>query len=431
MIKGRLRTEKSNYFFLFFSVFTLIFFIMSIIIFQILNLGVFDSVDQNLKKANANLDTYVDRTMRKTQYIADNGIIVLERIPFEETESNNKLVNVNLLLYDSTFEQFNTIDAQLEFRRLPLNTKKLGYIYSGEFETDFGTVERYRALTVKVHNASYPSVKYATFIVGTDQLEKSYKRTLDIVLRVLIVFWLLSSFTSIFLTNWTRKPILDAYEKQKEFVENASHELRTPLAVLQNRLETLFRRPNTTIIDNSENISSSLEEVRNMTILTKNLLNIARRDEGIVPNIKAIKPDFFDDIFDNFNLIAEMSEKELTVHNFVTSEIYSDPDLLRQLLVILFDNAVKYTDDNGQIDLTVKSKDKKLLINIVDNGIGISDEDKKKIFERFYRVDKSRTRQKGGFGLGLSLAQQIIKSLNGSIEVSDNLPKGTIFTVKL
>ncbi|MBS8053072.1 cell wall metabolism sensor histidine kinase WalK, partial [Streptococcus suis] len=81
--------------------------------------------------------------------------------------------------------------------------------------------------------------------------------------------------------------------------------------------------------------------------------------------------------------------------------------------------------------ITANIKDKSVYFTVADNGLGISDADKKKIFDRFYRVDKARTRQKGGFGLGLSLAQQIIKTLGGKISVRDNQPKGTIFEVGL
>ena len=92
---------------------------------------------------------------------------------------------------------------------------------------------------------------------------------------------------------------------------------------------------------------------------------------------------------------------------------------------------MKYTDEDGEIGFKVQLKDKNLLIKVLDNGPGIPDEDKKRIFDRFYRVDKARTRQKGGFGLGLSLAKQIVEDFKGNIQVRDNKPRGTIFEVKL
>ena len=223
-----------------------------------------------------------------------------------------------------------------------------------------------------------------------------------------------------------------ALEKQKAFVENASHELRTPLAVIQNRLEVLFRKPESTILDNSENIASSLDEVRNMRLLTTNLLNLARRDDGIKPEIETLEPAFFDTVFTNYAMIAEENEKGF--HGSKTKlgrPIHTDKTLLKQLMTILFDNAIKYTEEDGHVIFTVRTNDRHLYISVADNGPGISDSDKKKIFDRFYRVDKARTRQKGGFGLGLSLAQQIVLALKGTIVVKDNHPKGTIFEVKI
>ena len=100
-------------------------------------------------------------------------------------------------------------------------------------------------------------------------------------------------------------------------------------------------------------------------------------------------------------------------------------------MTILFDNALKYTEDGGHIHLQLDIRERQLIFSVADDGLGISDADKKKIFDRFYRVDKARTRQKGGFGLGLSLAKQILDTLNGSITVKNNLPKGSIFEIRL
>lgn len=129
-------------------------------------------------------------------------------------------------------------------------------------------------------------------------------------------------------------------------------------------------------------------------------------------------------------MIAEENGKTFIGHNLAERPIKSDRTLLKQLMTILFDNAIKYTDDDGVIEFTVKTTDKQTILTVADNGPGISDADKVKIFDRFYRVDKARTRQKGGFGLGLSLAKQIVDVLKGDIQVKDNQPKGTIFEVR-
>ena len=148
-------------------------------------------------------------------------------------------------------------------------------------------------------------------------------------------------------------------------------------------------------------------------------------------DIVEVPPSYFDEIFENYMMIADENGKTVTVNNLIDQPIRTDKVLVKQLLTILFDNAMKYTEDDGTIQVTANIKDKSVYFTVADNGLGISDSDKKKIFDRFYRVDKARTRSKGGFGLGLSLALQISNSLKGTITVRDNQPKGTIFEVRL
>ena len=268
-------------------------------------------------------------------------------------------------------------------------------------------------------------------MTNISQLEQTSEKHESQIALVMICFWGISLFASIFLAKMSVKPLLESMNRQKAFVENASHELRTPLAVLQNRLETLFRKPEATIMESSENIASSLDEVRNMRLLTTNLLNLARRDDGIKPEFCEITPSFFDQTFANYEIIAEENEKIFEYENLVDRSLVTDKVLLKQLMTILYDNALKYTEEEGKIRFVAQFKDRYLYLRVEDNGPGIADEDKKRIFDRFYRVDKARTRQKGGFGLGLSLAKQIVEAFNGTISVRDNKPKGSIFEVKL
>ena len=184
-------------------------------------------------------------------------------------------------------------------------------------------------------------------------------------------------------------------------------------------------------MESSESIASSLEEVRNMKFLTTNLLNLARRDDGIKPEFGEVEPDFFNTTFTNYEMIGSENNRVFRFQNRVHRTIITDKLLLKQLMTILFDNAVKYTEEEGEIYFEISTKERSLYLTVADNGIGISAADKKKIFDRFYRVDKARTRQKGGFGLGLSLAKQIVEALKGSISVKDNKPNGTIFEVKI
>ena len=130
-------------------------------------------------------------------------------------------------------------------------------------------------------------------------------------------------------------------------------------------------------------------------------------------------------------MLAENAGKKFSGHLKLDGTINLDQALIKQLLTILFDNALKYTGDEGEISVDVQKNGGFLVFAVADNGEGISDEDKKKIFDRFFRVDKARTRQKGGLGLGLSLAKQIVEAYNGKITVEDNKPKGTKFIIRI
>ncbi len=406
---------------------------MTFIILQIMKFGIYYSVDSSLIAVASDSSVYANKTMERiSSFYFDS------QNNFFKNSSNSKfkdvqtpVANTDIILFSANGTVLNTFDALSNFQNFKLNKKELNQIVTRKLINYYGYEEKFHTITVKVHSNSYPAVAYLMAVVNVEQSEKTNERIEKIIIIIMTIFWLISIIASIYLANWSRKPILESYEKQKMFVENASHELRTPLSVLQNRLETLFRKPDESILDNSKAIASSLEEVRNMRILTTNLLNLARRDDGINPEIVTIDASFFDDIFENYQIISKEYGKELQTENQVTRNVNMDKSLLKQVMTILFDNAIKYTGVDGKVFIRVKTSEKNLIITVADNGPGIKDSDKKKVFDRFYRVDKARTRSRGGFGLGLALAQQIVLALKGSIVVKDNKLQGTIFEVRL
>ena len=457
----RIKSDGFKSFIHFFATFSGIFLIMTVMILQILSYGVYSNVDSSLKMAATKTNSYLEMEMLKrelflTSEVDQNNTTTIYQA-YDNKESTAETpdssgskkepkkksriedaphdlsvaANTSVLVLDKNGKVLNVVDKFSSLSNLPIDKNNIDVISKGSAQNYFDQTEKYRLITEKVDNSLYPDAKYLVIAINTTQLEEATERYVKLIVIMMSFFWLLSVAASMYLAKWSRRPIQESLEKQKAFVENASHELRTPLAVIQNRLEVLFRKPESTILDNSENIASSLDEVRNMRLLTTNLLNLARRDDGIKPEIETLEPAFFDTVFTNYAMIAEENEKGFTGQNQVSRPIHTDKTLLKQLMTILFDNAIKYTEDDGHVTFTVRTNDRHLYISVADNGPGISDSDKKKIFDRFYRVDKARTRQKGGFGLGLSLAQQIVLALKGTIVVKDNQPKGTIFEVKI
>lgn len=429
-IKNNWYAEDFSYFIRNFGVFTLIFSAMTLIILQVMHSSLYTSVDEKLLALSNNPQNVIQLAVNR----ASENLKDLNR--GDVTSNSDKKVtissNTEVILLDSNLNQLVTGNRFLGLDKITFNKKDLNHIRQLHVINSYGQDEVYRAVLTEMNiDTVSTNIKYAAVLINTSQLEQISQNHEQLIVVVMASFWILSILASLYLARVSVKPLMESIQKQKSFVENASHELRTPLAVLQNRLETLFRKPEATIMESSESIASSLEEVRNMRFLTTNLLNLARRDDGIKPELAEVEPDFFNATFTNFEMIASENNRVFRFENRIHRTIITDKLLLKQLMTILFDNAVKYTEEEGDIYFEISTTERSLYLTVADNGIGISAVDKKKIFDRFYRVDKARTRQKGGFGLGLSLAKQIADALKGSISVKDNKPYGTIFEVKI
>ena len=422
--------EDFSYFVRNFGVFTLIFSAMTLIILQVMHSSLYTSVDEKLQILSSNPHDVIQLAVNRTS----EGIKDLNNESVVKSGDKKPSVssNTEAILFDENLNQLITGNRFLGLDKITFNKKDLNHIRQLHIQNSFGQDEIYRVLLTEINFESVSTnIKYAAVLINTSQLEQISQNHEQLIVVVMASFWILSLLASLYLARVSVKPLLESMQKQQSFVENASHELRTPLAVLQNRLETLFRKPEATIMESSESIASSLEEVRNMRLLTTNLLNLARRDDGIKPDLGEVQPEFFNTIFTNYEMIATENHKVFRFENRIKRTIITDKLLLKQLMTILFDNAVKYTEEDGEINFVITATDRNLYLTVSDDGIGIPQADKKKIFDRFYRVDKARTRQKGGFGLGLSLAKQIVDALKGSISVKDNKPHGTIFEIKI
>ena len=429
-IKKNWYEEDFSYFIRNFGVFTLIFSAMTLIILQVMHSSLYTSVDEKLLSLSANPQDVIQLAVnRATEDVKD---LNSESVGPPSNSKPTVSSNTEVILLDSSLNQLVAGNRFLGLDRVTFNKKDLNHIRQLHVQNSYGQDEIYRVILTEMNIESVSTnIKYAAVLINTSQLEQISQNHEQLIVVVMASFWILSLIASLYLARVSVKPLLESMQKQQSFVENASHELRTPLAVLQNRLETLFRKPEATIMESSESIASSLEEVRNMRFLTTNLLNLAHRDDGINPELGEVQPDFFNTTFTNYEMIASENNCVFHFENRIHRTIITDKLLLKQLMTILFDNAVKYTEEEGVIHFVIAATERNLYLSVADDGIGISAADKKKIFDRFYRVDKARTRQKGGFGLGLSLAKQIVDALKGTISVKDNKPHGTIFEVKI
>jgi signal transduction histidine kinase len=227
-------------------------------------------------------------------------------------------------------------------------------------------------------------------------------------------------------------PLREAYEKQRQFAADASHELRTPLSVVMASADLLDNDPSITSPFLKQVIADVRDEVKKMTKLVSDLLTVARSDNQAL-KVKLQKFDISALMEQTLRLMQPLADKKnvaLRGEGMAPVEIQADEQKIRQLVLILVDNAVKYTPDGGQVTLRLETAEGgRVRFSVQDTGIGIAKADQDRIFDRFYRVDKARSRAMGGNGLGLAIAQEIVNLHQGKILVKSEPGQGTQFTV--
>lgn len=223
----------------------------------------------------------------------------------------------------------------------------------------------------------------------------------------------------------------ESFNRQVQFVSDASHELRTPIAVIQGYANLLDRWGKNDKEALEKSIYAIKLETDNMASLVEKLLFLAKGDSG---NQKIDKKEFW--LNDLINEVV--SESKLIAPNRIITNSFNDPvkvyadyKMIKQMIRIFIDNSIKFTKDKSKIDISSKLYNKSIKITVSDNGIGIPKDEIKNIFDRFYTVDKSRSKEKGGTGLGLSIAKWITDMHNGIIEVESEEGKGTTISVIL
>ncbi len=216
---------------------------------------------------------------------------------------------------------------------------------------------------------------------------------------------------------------------RREFVADVSHELRTPLATVKSYAETLMDSGVEDAELKHKFLSVIVRETDRMTRIVKDLLTLSRLDEGAegAKNLETIDVKaFLNNIVESMFINAKKKNQTITykIENNVPM-ITTESDKLEQVIVNILSNAIKYTPEGGHIKVISGALYSEIFIKIIDDGIGIPKENLSRIFERFYRVDKARSRETGGTGLGLAIAKQIIENLGGAITINSEYGKGT------
>jgi signal transduction histidine kinase len=228
--------------------------------------------------------------------------------------------------------------------------------------------------------------------------------------------------------NQTLDRIEYGYKQQQQFISDASHELRTPLTVISGYIDILARWGKDDKETLEESITAIQSETEYMRQLIERLLFFARSSRGTLPDHFA-KIDTADLLLEIYHATqCLVNEHRLSLGKIDHGIIFAEPGSIKQMLRIFIDNALKYTPDNGTITLSCEVYDGNAHFIVKDTGIGIPKEDLKRVFERFYRVDSSRTKATGGTGLGLSIAKHIAQGNGASLTLDSELHQGTTVT---
>lgn len=359
-----------------------------------------------------------------TFFALDNGVPFLYNQLSGHSEDFRKTIMRECLdVYHNTFETEAT-DA--------VSSPYVSYHVEYQF-TSPSTKEKYFGCVISIEKGK--SIMQVIVFSPMNMLEKqiSEQRFRFFLIDLTAIIFL--AFFSFIFTGKLLQPISESQQRQARFISSASHELRTPLAIILSSIDCCRNAEdgNQQSASQQRFFKTIRQESLRMSALINDMLILSEQDQNLPVRKKPVELDtLIINSYEAFESLAK--EKQIALSAELPENIFPpcscDPDRISQVISILLHNAISYTQKNGKIILSLSYDKRGFLLSVKDNGIGISDEDKGKIFDRFYRAEKSRS-TKGHFGLGLSIAYEIVASHNGSITVKDAVPKGAEFVVVL
>ncbi|HHT51482.1 MAG TPA: sensor histidine kinase [Eubacteriaceae bacterium] len=420
--------------------------IVLVVILSIISVFVYVLMDFNLHKD-------IDDILITNSHQVDNYINFIEDNKFndqvDEEKKNEHLRsihnmtknNISYVLLD-TEKGVNINSSYLELDYKLLMGIRKDAMNDGEgFDRIINDLNRaFYFTTVNIEGINYRicTTYYSTDMqknnVRTIQTIKTLRNEKDVLNRLgftliatIIIGTSLSLIGGYILAGRSLIPIIKSWQRQQEFVSDASHELRTPLAVVQTNLEVVKGSQNETVKSQSYWLDNAYDETLRMNKIIEDLLFLARADSGqkILEKEKLDLSFLLMDVCEKLIPIAANKQLQIIANVDENLSIWGDGNKIRQLMFILIDNAINYSSPNKVIRVLAKEVKNGALIEVIDQGIGISHKDLNRVFDRFYRADKARSREQGGTGLGLSIAKWIVDIHKGRIDIESKEQEGT------
>lgn len=419
--KKVIRKQLIKNMFLNFIIFTAILLIFDFMIYNQVTNSLYQEIDTQLQNSSQMIEEPRE-DIEKPEMLDNNRPRDNEedeinpRLIIVRRDENGEIENLETLGNLSNYE------SQIKFDASNLNS-----IYNIQINGEYS----YRCINFKI--TENDEEVYIQVLANVDGEAGTLENMINILAIGTIILVVVSILVSYLLSKKAMKPVIEAYKKQTEFVQNASHELRTPLSIIQAKQELLLTQPDKKIIEKSEEINLTLRETRRLTKMIKELMDLARADEE---KIELIKEDvdinnLVEEVVEPYMDLVKIQEKTIELDLKYNKILKVNKNKITELLIIVLDNAIKYTDKGDTIKIKTYLKEGKCNIEIQDTGVGIKESSIKYIFDRFYREDEARARKKGGNGLGLSIAKMIVNLHGGTINAYHNEPKGTVIKIKL
>lgn len=312
-------------------------------------------------------------------------------------DENNNIVDI------INHSDRNITNEKIENMALKIINKK-SHIYLGNIY--------FNSIAYIFHNKSF------LIIEDISDIHNELISSLRISILIFILLEGIIIFISKILTNWIIKPVNKAFEKQKQFITDASHELKTPLAVIMASSDALESNPK-----EIKWINNIKNESERMNKLIKNLLDLAKYEDNIKETFKRVNISKLIEL-QVLSFESLMYEEKIKLETKISDNIYMNvnQDQIKELISVLIDNAIKHSVKKGKIVVSLKRERNNIILEIQNKGDAIPKGEEEKIFERFYRVDKSRNRSEGRYGLGLAIAKNIVGNHMG--EISAHSDKG-------
>lgn len=358
-------------------------------------------------------------------------ISTLDISKFSEPQTNKVLKELQFIpLFIVNIDESGVILSQIK-SNISMDDESFKSIVkiAHESQDDIGTIKSMDIRYYRKHYSLYDKISFIDISRDNNSLDNLFVVFIMTGVMTLIFFF----FIILFLSNWALLPVEKTWSQQKQFIADASHELKTPLTVLLANMDILENNKSDTIQSQIKWIQASKQEAKQMKNLIEEMLFLAKSDANRIDNSKSTI-----NVSDTlFSLILSMEviafEKNVIINyaSTIDDNLYTvaNEKQLMSLLSILLENACKYAYEETSITVKLKREQSKIKFEINNYGPVIPKNDIAHIFERFYRVDKSRNKEHGGYGLGLSIAKKITDENNMKISVESSAEKGTTFKV--